>query len=71
MISSTVNNAALSLYRRLLRYGQQLQFTDQTYFNRRIRSEFRRNRIETDPAAILFCLKVRGCDTFSYRSLYM
>jgi hypothetical protein len=31
----------LQLYRDLLRYGQQLQFTDKDYFARRIRKEFK------------------------------
>lgn len=51
---------ALNLYRRLLRYGQQLQLTEKSYYNRRIRSEFRRNRAETDPTAVQFCLQVNA-----------
>ncbi|KDR08761.1 hypothetical protein L798_01572 [Zootermopsis nevadensis] len=31
----------LRLYRDLLRYGRQLQFTDKNYFARRIREEFK------------------------------
>lgn len=31
----------LQLYRDLLRYGRQLQFTDKDYFARRIRKEFK------------------------------
>lgn len=49
---------ALNLYRRLMRYGQQLELTDKSYYNRRVRKEFRRNRDETDPAAVQFQLKV-------------
>lgn len=48
----------LSLYRRLIRYGQQLQLTDKPYYQRRVRSEFRRNRDLTDPVAIDFSIKV-------------
>lgn len=50
--------AALQLYRRLLRYGQNLQLTDQTYYLRRVKGEFRRNRKLTDPVQIEFSLKV-------------
>jgi hypothetical protein len=32
----------LQLYRDLLRYGRQLQFTDKDYFARRIRKEFKK-----------------------------
>lgn len=51
--------AALHLYRRLLRYGQNLQLTDQTYYLRRVKGEFRRNRQLTDPEQIAFSLKVQ------------
>lgn len=50
---------ALNLYRRLMRYGQQLKLTDTAYYNRRVRKEFRRNRSESDPAKIQFQLMVR------------
>jgi len=43
---------ATGLYKQLLRYGQQLELTDQQYYFRRIRSEFQKNRNETDPKLI-------------------
>lgn len=58
MNAEATARTALNLYRRLLRYGQQLQITDKAYYNRRIRSEFRRNRAETDPSAVQFNLRV-------------
>ena len=46
MMSNIVKHrsAALSLYRQLMRYSQNLQLTDQGYFSRRIRLEFQKNR---------------------------
>lgn len=49
---------ALNLYRRLIRYGQQLQLTDKEYYFRRVKGEFRRNRSQSDPAAVQFSLMV-------------
>lgn len=57
-MSESGARAALHLYRRLLRYGQNLQLTDQTYYLRRVKGEFRRNRQLTDPVQIDFHLKV-------------
>ncbi|XP_053680913.1 MIEF1 upstream open reading frame protein [Anopheles nili] len=47
----------LSLYRDLLRYGTQLQYTDQEYFLSRIRREFRQGASLTDPKEIDICFK--------------
>lgn len=58
MSSELGSRAALHLYRRLLRYGQNLQLTDQTFYVRRVKKEFRRNRELTDPVQIEFNLKV-------------
>ncbi|XP_064210745.1 mitochondrial ribosome and complex I assembly factor AltMIEF1 [Tribolium castaneum] len=44
----------LKLYKDLLRYGQNLKFTDKDYFHKRIRREFRKNRDLTDESAISF-----------------
>lgn len=44
----------LKLYKDLLRYGQDLQFTDTRYFCKRIRNEFKRNKTLTDNKEILF-----------------
>jgi hypothetical protein len=43
---------SLSLYRSLLRYSRQLQFTDRSYFLRRVRTEFDANRNIADAAKI-------------------
>lgn len=48
----------LQLYRRLLKYGNQLQYTDKNYFRNRIRVEFRQNKELQDPEKIEFEVKV-------------
>jgi hypothetical protein len=40
-MSSPTGRQVLQLYRDLLRYGRQLQFTDKNYFAHRIRKEFK------------------------------
>ncbi|XP_034257065.1 MIEF1 upstream open reading frame protein [Thrips palmi] len=50
-------NQVLGLYRNLLRYGQQLKFTDQNYFKERVREEFRTNRNVTSEDKIEFFYK--------------
>lgn len=47
-----------SLYKELLRYGQQLQFTDKEYFKSRIHSEFFKARYLTEESEIERCYKV-------------
>lgn len=42
----------LKLYKNLLRYGEQLKFTNKNYFARRIRKEFKKNKDLTDESAI-------------------
>uniref|UniRef100_A0A182SHR9 Uncharacterized protein n=1 Tax=Anopheles maculatus TaxID=74869 RepID=A0A182SHR9_9DIPT len=56
-IPATSKRLVLSLYRDLLRYGGQLQYTDQEYFLNRIRREFRQSASLTDPKEIEFCYK--------------
>uniref|UniRef100_A0A182MX95 Complex 1 LYR protein domain-containing protein n=1 Tax=Anopheles culicifacies TaxID=139723 RepID=A0A182MX95_9DIPT len=58
-IPATSKRLVLSLYRDLLRYGAQLQYTDQEYFLDRIRREFRQSASLTDPKEIEFCYRVR------------
>lgn len=58
-MSELGTQAALHLYRRLLRYGQKLQLTDQSYYLRRVKKEFKLNRQLTDPVQIEFNLKVQ------------
>ncbi|XP_023319833.1 probable peptide chain release factor C12orf65, mitochondrial [Eurytemora carolleeae] len=44
------------LYKQLIRYGQQLQYTDKHFFYRRIRAEFEQNKNLQDKQAIQFQL---------------
>ncbi|XP_049292629.1 MIEF1 upstream open reading frame protein [Anopheles funestus] len=53
-VPATSKRLVLSLYRDLLRYGTQLQHTDQEYFLARIRREFRQSASLTDPKEIEF-----------------
>lgn len=48
----------LRLYKHLIRYGNQLQLTDKSYFLGRVRREFRENSQETEPHKIEFYFKV-------------
>ncbi|XP_011300475.1 uncharacterized protein [Fopius arisanus] len=45
---------ALKLYKDLLRYSQQLKFTDQKYFVHRVRTDFLKNRPLVDINEIQF-----------------
>jgi len=40
------------LYKQLMRYGQNLKYTDKAFYFRRIRSEFENTRSITDPKII-------------------
>ncbi|KAF7286317.1 hypothetical protein GWI33_006046 [Rhynchophorus ferrugineus] len=44
----------LKLYKDLLRYGQELKFTDKEYFQKRIKKEFKQNKVVTDETDINF-----------------
>lgn len=48
----------LRLYKDLLRYGQQLKYTDQHYFINWIQREFRENKVLGSPEKILFSIQV-------------
>lgn len=48
----------LQLYKTLLRYGQQLKLTDQTYFCNIIRKEFRSQKDAKSQTQIEFLIKV-------------
>lgn len=43
----------ISLYRQLLRYSENLQFTDKNYFCERIRCEYEKNKKLTDTEIIM------------------
>ncbi|CAH1996150.1 unnamed protein product [Acanthoscelides obtectus] len=51
-MSSPSRLQILTLYKELLRYGQQLKFTDKAYFKRRIKDEFYSNRKLSEPEEI-------------------
>ncbi|OQV25755.1 hypothetical protein BV898_00683 [Hypsibius exemplaris] len=40
----SMRSPALALYKKLIRYSQNLQFTDKEYFVSRVRAEFEQNR---------------------------
>ncbi|XP_065173719.1 mitochondrial ribosome and complex I assembly factor AltMIEF1 [Atheta coriaria] len=42
----------LSLYKSLLRYSQQVQYTDKAYFYKKIKSEFKLNKNLDNPGDI-------------------
>lgn len=44
--------SSFGLYKQLVRYGQNLKFTDKKFYFRRIRSEFENTRSITDPKLI-------------------
>ena len=45
---------SLGLYKQLMRYGQNLKYTDKDFYFRKIRTEFEKNRQLTDPAEIKY-----------------
>jgi hypothetical protein len=47
----------LKLYKSLIRYSDELQFTDKTFFKSRVRSEFASNRDIEKPEEISFQYK--------------
>lgn len=47
------------LYKDLLRYGQELKYTDKPYFYDRIKKEFKSNKLCTNTEEILFNFEVR------------
>ncbi|KZC14421.1 hypothetical protein WN55_06879 [Dufourea novaeangliae] len=54
-----MRQVVLRLYKDLLRYGENLKYTDKRYFRTRIRNSFRGNKELTDQAQIDFQLKVK------------
>lgn len=52
------NLQILKLYKELLRYGQQLKYTDKNYYMKRIKQEFRNNSYLTEEKDILFNFEV-------------
>ena len=47
------------LYRALLKYGEQLKFTDKEFYSKRIKSEFNKNKSLNDPEQILKAYQVK------------
>ncbi|XP_031619623.1 MIEF1 upstream open reading frame protein [Contarinia nasturtii] len=56
-MNAATNREVLQLYRKLLRYGKELKFTDQSYFRRRVRKEFILNKDLESQADIEFQIK--------------
>lgn len=48
----------LRLYKDILRYGQQLQYTDKSYFYQRISDEFKKNKNESESTQMNFLYEV-------------
>lgn len=53
------NQQVLRLYKNLLKYSDQLQFTDKSYYVNRIKDEFRTNKSLTKSEEIEFNFKVK------------
>jgi len=45
---------SLGLYKQLVRYGQNLKYTDKDFYFRKIRTEFEKNRQLTNPAEVKY-----------------
>lgn len=58
-MSTPTAREVLRLYRNLLRYGEQLKFTDVKYYTGRIRTEFSKNKTLKSAEDIEFNFKVR------------
>lgn len=57
-MSTVTKIQILKLYKDLLRYGQNLTFTDKEYYSKRIRREFKKNRSLETPSDIEFNFEV-------------
>ncbi|KAG5890123.1 hypothetical protein JTB14_027790 [Gonioctena quinquepunctata] len=44
----------LKLYKDLLRYGENIYLTDKSYFQKRIKKEFKKNRTVSDEHEIIY-----------------
>lgn len=53
-----MRNTVLKLYKDLLRYGENLKYTDKEYFRFRIRKNFKQNKDLIDQTEIDFQLQV-------------
>lgn len=57
-MNAATSREVLQLYRKLLRYSQELKFTDQSYFRRRVRKEFILNKDLQSESDIEYSIKV-------------
>lgn len=55
-----MRRSILKLYKDLLRYGENLKYTDKKYFRQRIRENFKQNKCITDQIEIEFQLQVNN-----------
>jgi len=51
------SQGARIIYKRLLRYGRSLTYTNKDYFYRRVRFEFEKNSVVKNPEEISYQLK--------------
>lgn len=58
-MNAPTRQQVLQLYRHLIKYGNQLQFTDKKYFKDRVREEFRNNKGLESAEEIDFSFKVK------------
>lgn len=59
-MNAPTSRQVLQLYRNLMRYSKELKFTDQKYFQKRVRKEFKLNKDLTSEADIEFNIKVNN-----------
>lgn len=57
-MSGPTRTQVLRLYKDLLRYGENLKFTDKVYFKNRVKDEFLSGRSEKDDKVIDFLYQV-------------
>lgn len=53
-MNAPTRQQVLQLYRHLIKYGNQLQFTDKKYFKNRVREEFRKHKELESAEEVLF-----------------
>ncbi|XP_050431838.1 MIEF1 upstream open reading frame protein [Adelges cooleyi] len=51
---SVTSLQVLKLYKELLKYGSNLKLTNKNYYQRRIKEEFKQNKLLSDPKEIQF-----------------
>lgn len=57
-MNTPTSQQVLRLYKHLIKYGNQLKLTDQSYYLKRIRKEFKECKTLTSPVEITFNFEV-------------